>query len=120
MTTPEHHGPAFPAVPLPEPKTGAAISATARHQLVVEWNQTHVAFPYPADVSLHELIDEQARRNPDAVALIFDGQRITFRELMDRVHRLARRLQKLGVEPDSIVAICMERSLYPQVTPENR
>jgi amino acid adenylation domain-containing protein len=111
MTTPEHHAPAFPAVPLPEPKTGAAISAAERHQLLVEWNQTHVAFPYPADVGLHDLIDEQARRNPDAVALIFDAQRITFRELMDRVHRLGRRLQKLGVEPDSIVAICMERSL---------
>ncbi len=94
MTTPEHHAPALAAIPLPEPKTGAAISAAERHQLVVEWNQTHVAYPYSADVGLHDLINEHAHRNPDAVALIFDGQRITFRELMDGVHRLARRLQK--------------------------
>jgi non-ribosomal peptide synthetase component F len=111
MTTPEHHAPALAAIPLPEPKTGAEVSAAERQQLVLQWNQTHVNYPYPADVSLHDLIDEQARKSPEAIALIFDGQRITFRELMDLVHRLARRLQKLGVEPDSIVAICMERSV---------
>jgi amino acid adenylation domain-containing protein len=108
MTTPEHSGPA--PVPLREPKTGAELSPAERQQLL-DWNQTHVAYPYSADVGLHDLIDEQARRTPDAVALIFDSQRITFRELMDLSHRLARRLQKLDVQPDSIVAICMERSI---------
>lgn len=70
-----------------------------------------MTFPYPADVGLHDLIDEQARRTPDAIALIFDHRRITFRQLMDRVHPLVHRLQRLGVGTDSIVAICMERSI---------
>jgi amino acid adenylation domain-containing protein len=107
MTTPEHHGPAS----LPEPLPGAEPSPAELHQLLVEWNQTHVAYPYPAGGGLHHLVDAQARQTPGAIALIFDGRRVTFRELMDMSHRLAHRLQKMGVERGSTVAICMDRSI---------
>ena len=60
---------------------------------------------------LNRLFEDQARARPDAVAVTFDGQHLSYAALNDRANRVARRLQLLGVEPGSIVALCAERSL---------
>jgi amino acid adenylation domain-containing protein len=82
-------------------------------QALVEWNRTEA--DYPNDRMLHELIEEQVERTPDAVALVFENQQLTYRQLNDRADRLAHHLQKLGVGPNVLVAIYVERSLEMMV-----
>ncbi len=84
------------------------LTDAERRQILVEWNQTKV--DYPRDRCLHGLIEEQVERTPEAVAVVFEGQQLTYRELNARANQLARHLQKLGVGPDSLVGICVERS----------
>jgi amino acid adenylation domain-containing protein len=72
------------------------------------WNQTDV--PSPDHEGVHEAIDAQARRTPDAIALVLEGQRWTYRELIEQADALAGDLLKLGVGPDVLVGICMHRS----------
>jgi amino acid adenylation domain-containing protein len=85
------------------------LTQQERHQLLVEWNRTEVA--YPKDRCLHELIEEQVERTPEAVAVVFEDTKLTYRQLNERASQLARQLQKLGVGPDTLVGICVERSL---------
>lgn len=85
------------------------LTGEERRQIVTEWNRTEV--DYPQDRGLHELIEEQAARAPEAVAVAFENQQLTYRELNARANQLARHLQKLGVGPDTLVGICVERSL---------
>jgi amino acid adenylation domain-containing protein/non-ribosomal peptide synthase protein (TIGR01720 family) len=80
-----------------------------RHQLLVTWNET--AGPYPDQALLHELVEAQAARTPDAVAVTFRGEQLSYRELDERSNRLAHHLRKLSVGPDVPVAFCLERSL---------
>ena len=79
-----------------------------RHQLLVEWN---TPASYPSHECMHELFEEQARRRPEAVALMFEGEQLTYAELNGRANQLAHYLRKLGVRPETRVAICVERSL---------
>jgi amino acid adenylation domain-containing protein len=79
-----------------------------RHRLLVEWNDT--AVDYPLDTCIHTLVEAQAERTPDAVALVFEGQSLTYRELNRRANQLARHLQSLGVGPDVLVGMSVERS----------
>jgi amino acid adenylation domain-containing protein len=79
-----------------------------RQRLLEEWNGT--AGPYPA-ACVHELIAEHAERHPDQVAVQFDGKRLTYGELDGRANRLAQYLRGLGVGPDVLVGVCLERSL---------
>jgi amino acid adenylation domain-containing protein len=60
---------------------------------------------------VHQFFEAQVGRTPDAVALIFEGQRLTYRELNERADKLARYLRRSGVETDALVAICVERSV---------
>ena len=85
------------------------LSDRDRHQLLVEFNQTQK--DYPTDKCVHQLFEEQAERNPDSIAVVFESEQITYRELNDRADRLAHHLQNLGVEPEAIVGICVDRSL---------
>jgi amino acid adenylation domain-containing protein len=86
-------------------------------QLLVEWNDTTV--DYSRDRCIHELFEEQARQTPDAVAAVFPAkgltrgqdQHLTYHELNQRADRLADYLQSLGVGPEVLVGICVERSL---------
>ena len=80
-----------------------------RNKVLFEWNDTYR--DYPKDVRLHELIEAQVQRTPDAVAVVFEDQRLTYREVNRRANQLAHRLRKLGVGPDAIVGIFAERSL---------
>ena len=80
-----------------------------RQQLLVEWNRTEVS--YPKDRCLHELFEEQVERTPEAAAVVFEEKQLTYRELDERGNQLARYLQGLGVGPDALIGICVERSL---------
>lgn len=85
------------------------LTAAERKTLLAEWNRT--AAPYPRDRCLHELIDEQAGRTPDAVAVEFEGTSLSYRELALRSNMLSRKLASLGVGPEVLVGACMEHSL---------
>jgi len=85
------------------------LSDAERHQLLVEWNDT--AADYPSDRCIHQLFEAQVERTPNAVAVIFEDQQLTYAELNARANQLAYHLQTLGVGPDVLVGICCERSL---------
>ncbi|HEX8117449.1 MAG TPA: condensation domain-containing protein, partial [Pyrinomonadaceae bacterium] len=84
------------------------LSEVERHRLLVEWNDT--AADYPAEVCIHQLFEAQVERTPDAVAVIFGEERLTYREVNNRANRLARHLIRLGVLPESRVGVLLERS----------
>jgi amino acid adenylation domain-containing protein len=84
------------------------LTAAAREQLLAGFNAT--ARPFPRAETVPALIEAQVRRAPDAVALTYRERRMTYRELNGRANRVARRLRKLGVGPNDLVAICLERS----------
>jgi len=88
------------------------LSGTERHKILIEWNNTEAQIP---DASIHELFEFQANETPDAIALLFEDQQITYRELNHRADLLARRLRELGVGPDVLVGICVERSIEMMV-----
>ncbi len=96
-------------------KTGQAVStlpmltAEERHQLVVEWNQAPVE--YKPEKCIHEWVQAQAARTPNAVAVVYEGQSLTYAELNRRANQLAHYLRKSGIGPETLVAMCMERSL---------
>ena len=85
------------------------LSASERHQLLVEWNDT--ATVYPHDQCIHELFEAQAVRTPEAVALLYRDRRMTYRELNARANQLAHHLRRRGVGRGVLVGICIERSM---------
>jgi len=85
------------------------LTETERRQLLVEWNDT--AGDYALDHCIHELFEAQVNRTPQAAALIFESQRLTYEELNQRANKLARYLQASGIGPEILVGISMERSL---------
>ncbi len=87
------------------------LPAAERHQVTREWNDTATC-PEPA-VCLHQLFEAQAARTPEAVALVSpDGrQRLSYRELESRADALARRLRALGVEPEVLAGVLMDRTV---------
>ena len=85
------------------------LTPDERQKLLVEWNATRA--DYSKDICIHELFEAQVERTPDAVALICEGDRLTYKQLNSRANDLARQLQVLGVGPDVLVGIYAERSL---------
>jgi natural product biosynthesis luciferase-like monooxygenase protein/amino acid adenylation domain-containing protein len=85
------------------------LSAADQAELLIARNATAAA--YPADRSFHQLFEEQAARTPNAVAVVFGEQRLTYRELDQRANQLAHYLRGLGVGPDARVGVCFARSL---------
>ncbi len=98
------------AIAVPTQRLSALPLLTAREQqqMLVEWNQRETPIP---PVCLHQLIEAHALAQPDAVAVVWDEQRLSYGELNARANQLAHALQKIGVGPDVIVGICVERSL---------
>ncbi len=84
------------------------LSAAEREQLLVEWNQPPE--DYPDEGFVHHLFEEQAAKTPDAVAVVFEGETLSYRELNGRANRLARHLRRLGAGPEVLVGISAERS----------
>jgi amino acid adenylation domain-containing protein len=85
------------------------LTADESLQLLSAWNETRE--DYPLDKPLHEFIEAQAERTPDATALFFEDEQLTYRELNASANRLAHYLRSQGVAPETVVGICMERSL---------
>ncbi|HQE20197.1 MAG TPA: condensation domain-containing protein, partial [Aggregatilineales bacterium] len=84
------------------------LTEAERRQVVVEWNRTDA--PFPADKCAHELFEAQAASTPEAIALAFEDQTMTYAELNARANRLARTLQARGVGPETIVGVAIDRS----------
>jgi aspartate racemase len=85
------------------------LTEPERHQLLVEWNDTQA--DYPRDASIHELFEDQVERRPESIAVAFESEQLTYQELNQRANGLARYLQSLGVGPEVMVGVCVERSL---------
>jgi len=85
------------------------LSPAERQQLLGEWNDTRA--PYRRTVTIEQLFAERASRQPDAIAVLWKGRALSYRELAERAHRLSALLHERGVRRGSAVGIWMERSL---------
>ncbi|AHE30292.1 non-ribosomal peptide synthetase [Burkholderia pseudomallei] len=85
------------------------LPRSEREQMVYAWNATER--DYPIEQCIHQLFEAQVDRKPGAIALTFDGQRLSYAELNARANRLAHYLQARGVGPDRLVALCAERGI---------
>lgn len=85
------------------------LSEAERQQLVVDWNQTERL--YTNDTCVHHWVEAQVARSPDAIAVSFDNQALTYRELNAQANQLAHYLQSLGAGPDIPIGLCVQRSL---------
>ena len=85
-----------------------------RQQLLVGWNNTAEVYP-ERSLCLHQWIEQQARKTPGQVAVEFDSQQLTYGELDRRANQLAHYLRKLGVGPDVLVGVLVDRSLEMMV-----
>ncbi len=83
------------------------LTATEQRQILV-WNDTQKDYPHKC---IAQLFEEQVERTPDAVAVSFQSQELTYQQLNCQANKLAHHLQKLGVKPEVRVGICVERSL---------
>ena len=84
------------------------LSADERQRVLVDWNRSEAA--YPREVPLAALVEQQVARRPEAVAVVFGEEALTYRELNARANRLAHRLRAQGAGPDVVVGVCLERS----------
>ncbi|BAZ21895.1 amino acid adenylation domain-containing protein [Kalymmatonema gypsitolerans NIES-4073] len=85
------------------------LTEPEQRKLLVEWNDTQVE--YLCDQCIHQLFEDQSFSTPDAVAVVFGNQQLTYYELNCRANQLAHYLKSLGVGADVLVGICVERSL---------
>ena len=85
------------------------LSESERHQLLCEWNDTKAN--YTTNACLHELFEAQVERTPNAIALVFEDQSMTYGELNRRSNQLARHLQESGIGPEVVVGLYMLRSV---------
>jgi len=90
------------------------LTAKEKNQLLVEWNNTQVK--YPQDQCIHQLFEEQVAKTPDAVAIVFENQQLTYQELNTRANQLAHYIKQnvlgsVNSSPEILIGICVERSL---------
>jgi amino acid adenylation domain-containing protein len=85
------------------------LSETERAVLLDEWNDTRAE--HSQDVCLHQLFEQQVERTPSAVAVVFEQEQLTYAQLNRRANQLARYLRRLGVGPERLVGVLMERSV---------
>jgi amino acid adenylation domain-containing protein len=91
----------------------ADLTEEERRQMLVEWNET--AAEYPRERCIHQLFEEQVLRTPEAIAIEFEGNSLTYAQLDDQANRLAHLLRKHGVGPEVRVGLCAHRSLQMMV-----
>jgi amino acid adenylation domain-containing protein len=84
------------------------LSDAERQRLLVEWNDTWA--DYPREQCLPNLFEARVEQSPDAIALVYEDQQLTYRELNQRANQLAHYLQELGVGPETRVGICLKRT----------
>ncbi|WP_009631984.1 non-ribosomal peptide synthetase [Synechocystis sp. PCC 7509] len=83
------------------------LTATERQQLLIDWNNTQQNYP---DKCIQQIFEEQVNNNPSAIALVHNNEQITYQQLNEQSNQIAHHLQNLGVVPDVIVGICLEKS----------
>ena len=86
------------------------LITAAERELLATWNDTKVNSPQ--DKTIHQLFESQVNRTPDAVAVKFENQELTYLQLNQKANQLAHYLQTLGVKPETLVGICVDRSLF--------
>jgi len=84
------------------------LDDTERRRILSEWNAT--SLEYQADACIHDLFAEQVERDPHATALVFEDQELSYAELDQRANRLAHQLQSMGIRPDRLVGVYVDRS----------
>ena len=87
----------------------AMVKERETQELLQSFNRTRR--DYPQSKCVHELFEAQVEKAPDAIAVVFEDKQLTYRELNQRANQLAHDLRQQGVQPDTIVALCMERSI---------
>jgi amino acid adenylation domain-containing protein/thioester reductase-like protein len=110
------------------------LTETQRHQLLVEFNQSNVNSPFirpspfykgghrgvkgkerdrksKIDCCIHTLFEQQVEQTPDAIAVVYEGKQLTYGQLNAKANQLARYLRSQGVKPETLVGLCVERSL---------
>ncbi len=90
------------------------LSDRQRQQLLWELNKTQTN--YPQGKCIHHLFEQQAKQIPNNIALVFEDQQLTYADLNARANQLAHHLQRLGTKPETVVAICIERSASGSAT----
>jgi amino acid adenylation domain-containing protein/non-ribosomal peptide synthase protein (TIGR01720 family) len=85
------------------------LTKQERQQILYDWNET--GLDHPVDVYFHQLFEAQVERTPEAVAVIYEGQQLSYAELNRRANRLAHYLRGAGVAPEVLVGILMKRSI---------
>ena len=85
------------------------LTEAERRRILVEWNDT--AADYSKDKCIHQLFEEQVERTPEAIAVEYENQQITYRELNRRANQLTHYLRRLGIRPEKLVGICTDRSI---------
>ena len=98
-------------VKAPEQKVGSfrMLSDPEKDKLLNEFNDT--AKDYPKDKTVVDFFEEQVKKSPDSIAVVFEDKKLTYKELNERANQLARYLQNKGVKEETLVPICLERSL---------
>jgi len=86
------------------------LDATERQRLLVDLNQTAVAFESNSTKPIHELFEAQVTRTPGALAVVHENQQLTYEQLNSRANQLAHLLRRRGVEPNGCVGLCVDRS----------
>ncbi|MDJ0843510.1 amino acid adenylation domain-containing protein [Crocosphaera sp.] len=85
------------------------LTPEEENQILRESNKT--ARDYPKDKSIHQLFEEQVKRTPKAIAIVYKNEKITYQELNNKANQLAYYLRKLGIKADSLVGICLDHSI---------
>src|SRR4028119_1823895 len=85
------------------------LTEAERYQLLVEWNNT--TKEYPLNNCIHQLFEERVGKTPGSVAVVYEDEQLTYGELNAKANQLAHHLRTLGVGPEVLVGICVERSL---------
>jgi non-ribosomal peptide synthetase component F len=85
------------------------LPPSERDRAVIEWNRTEA--PYPSERCIHELFEKQVEKTPDAPAVVYEGESLSYAELNERANRLAHYLRDKGVRPDARVGLCVERGV---------
>ncbi len=85
------------------------LTQVEKNKILFEWNNT--VKDYPKEKCIHQLFEEQVEKTPDNIALVYENDKITYQELNKKANQLAHYLKQLGVKPDTLVGVCVERSI---------
>ncbi len=85
------------------------LTSEEKQKMLIDWNNTKA--DYPKDKCIHQLFEEQVIKTPHNIALVCEDKQLSYQELNEKANQLAHYLQKLGVKPEVLVGICVERKL---------